>query len=261
MGKINADTEIIRANIKQLKLFVKAECELFSGLKTKYHKTGQRWEDLQYQQFYNALAENEKKVKRIILLVEYQIQSLEAKLMQLQEYLRGEFLFSSSSNTIALGQKEIDIKEHTLYELEVLRDDLELTEGDPTIPQLGGVYGKIRGVISGYEAHHIPSKAVQDASELNLPAIAMSAEDHALTDSYRGRQNHIFHSIWYDEPETYRNEAASLIDSGDYIRLVRYELLNIRDRCGHKYDEAINQYLDALKEYIQTNGIPNAVFR
>lgn len=88
----------------------------------------------------------------------------------------------------------------------------------------------------------------------------MTSEDHALTDSYRGKQKHIIDTPWYQGTETYRNEAANLIDNGDYIRLVRYEMPNIRDRCDHKYYGAIDQYLDALKKYIDNNGIPSPVY-
>lgn len=258
MVKINTDTDVIRSSIKMLKSFIKNENELLSVLISKYQNTGQRWNDLQYERFSQALTINEKSIKKVIPLVEDQIKLLERKLTQLQEYTyeinEADIIGGSNNNGVS-------VEERALFELEVLRDDLELTDGDPDIPQLGGTYGSIRGVIPGFEAHHIPAKAIQDAPELGLPAIAISARDHSLTDSYRGKQNHILRSKWYQGTETYRNEAANMISSGDYLRLVRYELLNIRDTCGHKYDGAIKQYLDALKEYIETNGIPDPLFR
>lgn len=259
MGKINADTEAIQAYIKQLKVFIKQEISLISNLNSKYKAVGQRWSDLQYQRFKDALVDNEKKTKALIQNAETQVGLLEKKLVQLQTYLSTTEIVDSSTGKSS-GIQDVSLEQHTLFELEVLRDDLELTEGDPNVPQLGGAYGKIRGVLPGFEAHHIPSKAVQNENELLLPAIAMTSADHALTDSYRGKQKHIVSTPWYQGTETYRNEAANLIDTGDYIRLVRYELLNIRDRCGHRYDGAISQYLDALKVYIENNGIPSAVY-
>lgn len=257
MPKIQTDSQTIRQVIRQLKLFMKQENELLSALKTKYKQTGQRWSDLQYQAFYTALLDNEKTVKKTLPLVEDQIRNLQAKLAQLEAYLSDS---GQSSNSGSSGGT-VSLTDRALFELEVLRDDLELTDGAPDVPQLGGAYGDIRGVIPGFEAHHIPSRAVQDAPAAALPAIAISAQDHALTDSYRGRQNHVFRSQLSGEGDTYRNEAAGLIRDGDYMQLVRFELLNIRDRCGHRYDGAISQYLDALKAYIETNGIPDPVFR
>ena len=41
------------------------------------------------------------------------------------------------------------------------------------------------------------------------------------------------------------------------FELVKIELWNIRDQCGHRYDGAIQQYLDALEEYVNTHGLPH----
>lgn len=258
MAKINVDTEMLRSCIKALRVFMKSENELLSNLRNKYQNVGHKWNDLQYEKFSQALSINEKSLRKVYPLIEDEIKELEKKLYQVQGYIS-----ETSGNDIIGGSGGdcFSVTERALFELEVLRDDLELTDGDPNVPQLGGTYGSIRGIIPGFEAHHIPSKAIQDASELGLPAIAISAQDHSLTDSYRGKQNHIHRSKWYQGTETYRNKAAAMISSGDYVQLVRYELLNIRDTCGHRYDGAIKQYLDALKEYIKVNGIPEALYR
>lgn len=257
MARINSETEAIRNIIRLTRSFITQEYELLSSLKSKYKQTGQRWSDLQYQKFYAALLENEKIIEKSITQALQQVNFFEAKLAHLQEYLA----VTTPTDQIGSSSFLVNLEERALFELEVLRDDLELTAGDPDIPQLGGPYGRIRGIVSGFEAHHIPSKAVQDAPAAELPAIAMSAADHALTDSYRGKQNHVLCSKWYHGMQTYRNEVASMIEAGDYMQLVRFELLNIRDTCGHRYDGAIRLYLDALKEYIETNGIPDPVFR
>ena len=75
-----------------------------------------------------------------------------------------------------------ELTERTLFELAAFRDSLELGDGDPNFPQVGGIYGEV-ATVQGFERHHIPSVAVQDDSRNNLPVVLISKEDHALTDS------------------------------------------------------------------------------
>ena len=253
MGRISVDTEVLRNIIKQYKNFSVNEKDLIFKLRKGYQKTSERWNDLQYKEFQSALFENEKVVKKLLSQVDIQVNALERKLLEVNQYLSNpiENYGQINSNT-----SSISLEDRALFELEVLRSDLELTNGDPNVPQLGGLYGEIKGVIPGFEAHHIPSKAIQDVTASELPAIAISASDHALTDSYRGRQRHVLNSQLYSGTENYLEATTELIESGDYMQLVRFELLNIRDSCGHKYDGAISQYLDTLKNFILTNGLP-----
>lgn len=139
---------------------------------------------------------------------------------------------------------------------------LELGDGDPNFPQVGGIYGEV-ATVQGFERHHIPSNAVQDDSKNNLPIILISKEDHALTDSYRGKQRHVHNPFLPSaiEQKSYREEVASDIDQGNYFEVVRNEIYNIIDRCGHRYDGAIKQYFAALEAYLGKNGVPSAVHK
>lgn len=139
---------------------------------------------------------------------------------------------------------------------------MELGNGDPNFPQVGGLYGEVAPA-SGFERHHIPSVAVQDDSRNNLPVVLISKEDHALTDSYRWKQRSVYKPLLPSaiEPKSHREEVASAIDQGNYFEVVRNEIYNIIDRCGHRYDGAIKQYFAALEAYLRKNGVPRAVHK
>lgn len=158
-------------------------------------------------------------------------------------------------------------KEHTINEINALISTLELTGGDGNTAQYGGRYSSIRAMLKadglqGYEVHHMPSNAVQNAPMGELPSIALKSEDHAKTDSYRGKQNRKTDSFLPGGPPsvTYRNETARMIENDRYADVVAAEVYNIKDRFGDKYDGAIAQYLESVKEYISEHGIPEAVY-
>lgn len=158
-------------------------------------------------------------------------------------------------------------KEHTIFELRSLKSTLNLSEGDKDAFQAGGSYKEVRtrlanANVEGYEVHHMPSNAVQNASADELPAIAMKVEDHAQTDSYRGRQNSKLQSFLPggSEGKTYRNETASMIENGRYSEVVRDEVYNIKDCFGDKYDAALAEYLDSVIDYVSENGVPEPVY-
>lgn len=166
-----------------------------------------------------------------------------------------------------LDENPSAMRERTLYELSVLRDDLELSEGNPALPQLGGSYREVRKQlkalgIRGYAAHHIPSAAAQGADHKetreyyeSLPTIAISNIDHMETDSYGGNQNSRYQSFLPDVPisASYCDEITAEIESGNFIEVVRNEIYNIRDHFGHDYDGGISRYLDALESFLQGN--------
>ena len=54
----------------------------------------------------------------------------------------------------------------------------------------------------------------------------------------------------------YLKESKERLCSEQLFDLIRIELWNIRDQCGHRYDGAIQQYLDALEEYVKLHGLP-----
>lgn len=159
------------------------------------------------------------------------------------------------------------MRDRMLFELSVIRSDLELTEGNPALPQLGGSHREVRQQLQdlglqGFQAHHIPSAAAQSAFPNqnreyweSLPTIAISNTDHLETDSYGGRQSRAYQSFLPDVPRSasYRNEITAEIENGNYIEVVRNELYNIRDRFGHDYDGGISRYLDFLESFLQNN--------
>lgn len=166
-----------------------------------------------------------------------------------------------------LNENPSAMRERTLYELSVLRDDLELSEGNPALPQLGGSYREVRKQlkalgIRGFAAHHIPSAAAQGADHKetreyyeSLPTIAISNIDHLETDSYGGNQSSRYQSFLPGVPisPSYCDEITAEIESGNFIGVVRNELYNIRDYFGHDYDGGIRRYLDALESFLQGN--------
>lgn len=153
------------------------------------------------------------------------------------------------------------------FSIQSIRKSLELTTGDPAVYQSGGYYGRIRQALSsrrilGYEVHHIPSKAVVKkwGSTYSLPAIALLKEDHVKTDSFRYKSR-IKHASFLPDvtvSSSYIEQAKERIEIAQLFDLIRIELLNIRDQCGHKYDGAISQYLDALEEYVLKHDYPSS---
>lgn len=172
-----------------------------------------------------------------------------------------DFLEEKYSDAIAAGDQDMADRYRALYDIVSISKDLELTDGDPEISQLGGLHKNVQGQIDGFESHHIPAQSVQDVNPRDLPTIALSKEDHALTDSYRWKSNREYEPFLPDglnEHPTYKQEAEEMIDSGKYMDLVRDELYNIRDTSGHKYDGAIKQYLNELSNMIAKDGIPKS---
>ena len=172
-----------------------------------------------------------------------------------------DFLEEKYSESIAAGDQDMADRYRALHDIVSISKDLELTDGDPDITQLGGLHKNVQGQIDGFESHHIPAQSVQDANPRDLPTIAISQEDHTLTDSYRWKSNREYEPFLpdgIDEHPTYKQEAEEMIDKGYYTDLVRDELFNIRDTTGHKYDGAIKQYLNELSNMIAKDGIPKS---
>lgn len=145
-----------------------------------------------------------------------------------------------------------------------LKSTMSLGEGDLSVKQLGGIHKKVRREDGpGYESHHIPSAAVLKQFGIDTdewPTIALTNEDHAKTDSYRGKQSRKYRPLFPDGAgggATYKEEAAQLLDrGGGFAELVRDEIYNIREQCGDKYDGGIAQYLDEVMEYVKKHGVP-----
>lgn len=160
------------------------------------------------------------------------------------------------------GDVETQSRCREIFEIETLRADLELGCGDPGIDQIGGYYADVvKMEQSGYEAHHIPAKSVQNAGKDVLPAVAMLRDDHKKTSSHAGKSRRRYKSIFPGQTEypTYKQECADMLAQGRYSELVKDEILDIRSQLGHKYDDGINQMLDAMVDNIARNGIPGAI--
>lgn len=144
-----------------------------------------------------------------------------------------------------------------------LKETMSLGKGDSGTKQLAGPHEQTRKEDGpGYESHHIPSAAVLKQFGIDTdkwPTIALTAEDHAKTDSYRGKQQKKTKSIFPDAPAggTYKEEATELLErGGGFFELVRDEIYNIREQCGDKYDGAIAKFLDEMVEYVKKHGVP-----
>ena len=152
--------------------------------------------------------------------------------------------------------------ENAIKDISALRETLDLSSNDSGCIQLAGGYIEVRDEEPiGYEAHHIPSKAVlieMGEDWKNWPSIALKKEDHKETDSYAGKQRHKHESFIpiNEQKQTYKEECIELARRpGGFMQLIRDEILNIKDKCGNKYNGAIKDYLDILERHIKKNGI------
>ena len=193
-----------------------------------------------------------------------------------KEYLTGRVKDSSGSQrspglaeAIPTGAVAVDLDSseyasYVLHELKALQESLELTEGDPHTLQLGGLHGVVKTdeekKAAHFESHHIPSQGVLADDPDNLPTIAISREDHTRTDSYAGKQKKRYISMFPDVPpsDAYKAGVIKEIREGKFVDIVRNEIYNIREQFGTKYDGGIARYFEALKRYIEKNGVPKA---
>ena len=158
------------------------------------------------------------------------------------------------------GNEDLIARTAAMYEVETIRESLELTAGEPGVPQLGGYHGDVRTQDApGFESHHIPSKAVQAVPADQLPALSISHDDHTKTSSYSGKQNRLM-KYGYSENVTYKQAMAERIGIGGsgYIEAMRNELYDLRVAVGNRYDGGISGYLDAVVDMLATHGIPKS---
>lgn len=162
------------------------------------------------------------------------------------------------------GGKGFDLAaESFITDMTGLKSTMSLGKGDPSVKQLAGIHKKVQKEDGeGYESHHIPSAAVLKEFGISTddwPTIALKKEDHAKTDSYRGKQKTRYKPFLPGVVggETYKEEAVKKLDQGGgFSELVRDEIYNIREQCGEKYDGGIAQYLDEITEYVKKHGVP-----
>jgi len=102
----------------------------------------------------------------------------------------------------------------------------------------GGPYGDLED-IPGTEKHHMPPwnsfpKEMKNMKYRELPAIHMDTNDHAKTLGHSGKG---------------LNELYDLMYQGKYDEVVKLMVDDVRSKFPGKYDDAIDQFLIASKDY------------
>lgn len=167
------------------------------------------------------------------------------------------------NQAVDAGDADMIARTSAMYEIETLRESLELEEGDADYPQLGGYHKDVKTQDPvGFESHHIPSRSVQDVNAEWLPAISISDADHKLTSSYAGKQRKVYEPILPSSipSVSYKESITQNLEKGGsgYIDSVKAELLDLRMTTDHRYDGGVSGYLDAVIDMLATRGIPEA---
>ena len=161
------------------------------------------------------------------------------------------------------GNQDMIARTSAIFEIEILREYLELGTGETGFAQLGGYHKDVKKQDPiGYESHHIPSRATQDEDGEMLPAISITHADHTLTSSFAWKQRKTYHPV-FPSASPLTNYKESIITnlkqgSSGYIDSIKNELLDLRSTTGHRYDGGVSAYLDAVIDMISTRGIPKA---
>lgn len=160
---------------------------------------------------------------------------------------------------VACNDTEMIARCRAIFEVETIRQTLDLQNTPSGVMQLGGYHKEVKGR-PGYESHHIPQQGAQAVNANYLPTIALLDEDHKLTDSYGGKSSKAYQPLFSSVKEntTYKQRVQSQIAGDQYMHVVYCELLNLKDQFGDKYNAGISQYLDSLADMLGTRGIPSA---
>ena len=152
-----------------------------------------------------------------------------------------------------------------ISELLSLESSLNLSNGDPDTPQIGGLHGdNHKRKPPGWHSHHIPPKSVSNNNINVLPAVCLTDADHRLTASYGGRMSSKSDSSLYtdlgltppDNSLPYKDELIMQINNGNYSDAFRNEVFELKKLFGDKYDGAIKQAIVANRKYLQEYGNP-----
>lgn len=158
------------------------------------------------------------------------------------------------------GDSDLIARTSAIYEVEILRADLELGTGDDAYPQLGGYHADVSMQDpSGFESHHIPSRSIQDENAKWLPTISISRADHERTSSYSGKQRRVYEPVFGSgNGKSYKTNTAETISKGScgYIQVMKNEILDLVRDTGHRYDGGISAYFDAVVDMLAGRGIP-----
>lgn len=164
---------------------------------------------------------------------------------------------------VASADADMIARVSAMFEIETLRIDLELEQGDAGFAQLGGYHRDVQPCDpAGYESHHIPARSVLDEKAGWLPAISITREDHRDTSSYTGRQNRVYAPLFPSNipGQTYKESISQKVAQGGsgYIEALRNEVWDLRLCTGHRYDGGIAGFLDAVMDMLATRGIPDS---
>lgn len=148
-----------------------------------------------------------------------------------------------------------------MHELTTLIDSMELTDGDPAFTQLGGPYSQVKKQLTGtkYEAHHIPPQSVfAEGLRDKLPTVAITKDDHGRTSSYRGRMGAKKEPLLPGgpPPQKHKDLVLDALNQGFLPEMVRNEVYEFRRDYGTRYDGGLKQYIEAMIEFVKTNGVP-----
>ena len=167
-----------------------------------------------------------------------------------QEYLTMEY-----RKAVETGDRMRVEALRNMYELITFVESLQLTDGDLNYVQDGGIYDELKSY-NGYEKHHIPAQSIQKKSKYKLPVVTITKEDHAKTDSYRGRQHHAGSYVFsYEKMEKYKVETEKMLEEGRYIDVVKSEVYNLRDACGTRYDGGLKKYFQTVYDMFDSNEL------
>lgn len=163
----------------------------------------------------------------------------------------------------ASGDQDMIARTSAMFEIETLREDLELSNGESGFAQLGGYHKDVKEQDPvGYESHHIPSQGTQDEDGKMLPTISMTYDDHKLTSSFAGKQRKTYQPAFPTEIRltSYKESIIQNLEQGSpgYVDSIKHELLDLRSTTGHRYDGGVSAYLDAVIDMLSTRGIPKA---
>lgn len=163
----------------------------------------------------------------------------------------------------ASGDRDMIARTSAMFEIERLRESLDLGMGDAAFFQMGGYHKDVKEQDpKGYESHHIPSQRVQEENGKMLPTVSITLEDHKLTSSYTGKQRKKYSPVLpsTDPAKNHRDSVIEHLAQGGvgYIDSIKNELLELREVTGHRYDGGISAYLDAVIDLLSTHGIPKA---
>lgn len=163
----------------------------------------------------------------------------------------------------ASGDQDMIVRTSAMFEIETIREDLELGNGESGFAQIGGYHKDVKKQDPiGYESHHIPSQGVQDEDGEMLPTISITYDDHKLTSSFAGKQRRTYQPVFPTELplSTYKESVIQNLERGSsgYVESIKHELLDLRNSTGHRYDGGISAYLDAVIDMLATRGVPKA---